>query len=213
MSSKQPRVGRPRDTSKAEGILDSAWELFLMHGVEAVSIEAVARHAGVSKVTIYSSYENKSQLFNVCLQREMARIERPQGITQVQTENHSMIETLQMFGIGLMTFLATDSAVSFYGTLAAELRRSPSLAQSFWDIGPGKTQQNLAAILYEAAAAGEVTIGDPLEAAEMLIGLWQGLSNYQLALGINDQQDIQAIATRVQRGIEIFMRAYGCRQK
>ncbi len=202
------RVGRPRDVAKAERIVEAAWELFLTHGVEVVSMESIARQAGVSKVTVYATYTDKAQLFAVCLQREMSRIESAQGIYERQAEHQGLYETLHRFGIGLMTFLATDSAISFYGTLAAELRRSPLLAKSFWDVGPGKTQRNLADILSRASHQGDITIDDSLEAAETLIGLWQGLSNFQLALGIDRERDDDVIEARVKRGVEVFLRAY-----
>ncbi len=206
------RLGRPRDALKSAQIIEAAWELFLSHGVEAVSIEAIARRAGVSKGTLYASYPDKAALFAVCLQREMDRIELAQGVERVpegQVLDATLSETLRAFGMGIMTFLATETAINFYGVLAGELRRSPSLAQSFWEIGPGKTKQNLVAIITEATNRGELDVDDFEGAAEVLIGAWQGFSNYQLALGLGAQHQVDAVTERVDRGIQFFLRAYG----
>jgi hypothetical protein len=51
------------------------------------------------------------------------------------------------------------------------------LARRFYDLGPGKTRANLAALLSTAAQNGELEIRDAEEAAEHLVDLWQGISN------------------------------------
>ncbi len=48
-----PRRGRPRSERARRAILDAATELLLLRGVGAVSMDAVAETAGVSKATIY----------------------------------------------------------------------------------------------------------------------------------------------------------------
>ena len=56
------RPGRPRDPEVDSAVLASAREVFLERGVEATSIEAVARRAGVSRLTVYRRYRNKQEL-------------------------------------------------------------------------------------------------------------------------------------------------------
>jgi TetR/AcrR family transcriptional repressor of mexJK operon len=46
------RPGRPKDTAKREEIVAAATDLFMQKGYELTSMEAVARQAGVSKLTI-----------------------------------------------------------------------------------------------------------------------------------------------------------------
>lgn len=46
-------------------------------------------------------------------------------------------------------------------------------------------------------------------AAEHLIGLWQGLSNFQLSLGIDQRRIRSSIPERVEAGLRVFMVAYG----
>jgi TetR/AcrR family transcriptional regulator, mexJK operon transcriptional repressor len=208
-SSSKPALGRPPDRAKAEQIIEAAWQLFLAGGVSATSMEAIARKAGVSKVTLYAKHPDKEALFALCLQREMDRIEVAQGIHEPPPPGQTFEETLFGFGAGIMTFLATDAAVSFYGAMARELRHSPALAESFWQIGPGTTKRNLVRVISAGISNGDVERCDPDEAAEVLIGAWQGFSNYQLALGIHDQDTHEAIAARVHRGVTLFMRAYG----
>ena len=44
--------GRPRSESTEKAILNSAHTLVADHGFQAVTIEGIAKHAGVSKATI-----------------------------------------------------------------------------------------------------------------------------------------------------------------
>jgi len=58
----QPRRGRPRSEAARLAILDAAGELLLANGLEAVSMDAVAERAGVSKATIYRWWPTKQTL-------------------------------------------------------------------------------------------------------------------------------------------------------
>ncbi|MFR9729032.1 TetR/AcrR family transcriptional regulator [Saccharopolyspora sp. MS10] len=60
----------PRDTERADRILDAAGELLLRHGYRKVTIDDVARQAGVGKGTVYLHWKTKLALFQSLLVRE-----------------------------------------------------------------------------------------------------------------------------------------------
>ena len=200
-------IGRPADPQKAETIVEASWALFLQRGVEGVSVEAIAARAGVSKVTLYKHFPDKAALFEAGVRREVERIEAAQAV-EADTPD-GLAPMLRRFGMGLMAFIASDAAVDFYNALSGELRRHEPLARLFYDTGPGRTRASLAAILSAAADRGELCIDDPNQAAEHLFGLWQGFSNFQLSLGVESEAIRETLAIRVERGLDVFMRAYG----
>jgi AcrR family transcriptional regulator len=57
-----PLRGRPRSEKARKAILDAAAELLLDRGLSAVSMDAVAERAGVSKATIYRWWPTKETL-------------------------------------------------------------------------------------------------------------------------------------------------------
>jgi AcrR family transcriptional regulator len=57
-----PRRGRPRSEKARNAILDAAADLLLARGLDAVSMDAVAGRAGVSKATIYRWWPTKETL-------------------------------------------------------------------------------------------------------------------------------------------------------
>ncbi|MGH2983618.1 MAG: TetR/AcrR family transcriptional regulator [Solirubrobacterales bacterium] len=61
-------------------VLDAALELFLEHGYDGTSMQAVADQAGVTKPVVYACYSSKDSLFRALLAREEARI-----LTEIQT--------------------------------------------------------------------------------------------------------------------------------
>ena len=55
-------------------VLDAALELFLEHGYDGTSMQAVADRAGVTKPVVYACFPGKDELFRALLRREEERI-------------------------------------------------------------------------------------------------------------------------------------------
>jgi AcrR family transcriptional regulator len=55
-------------------ILDRAFDLFLRHGYEGTSMEAIAAAAEVSKPVVYACFASKEELFEALLRREESRV-------------------------------------------------------------------------------------------------------------------------------------------
>ncbi len=72
-----PRRGRPRSEKARLAILEAAAELLLERGLSAVSMDAVAERAGVSKATIYRWWPTKETLALDALYNEWAAAQPP----------------------------------------------------------------------------------------------------------------------------------------
>jgi len=57
-----PRRGRPRSIETSNAILESAYALMAATGLSATTIDAVARHSNVSKMTIYKWWPSREAL-------------------------------------------------------------------------------------------------------------------------------------------------------
>jgi AcrR family transcriptional regulator len=69
-----PQRGRPRSEKAHKAILEAAAELLLEKGLAAVSMDAVAERAAVSKATIYRWWPTKETLALDALYHEWARV-------------------------------------------------------------------------------------------------------------------------------------------
>jgi AcrR family transcriptional regulator len=72
MTSERVQRGRPRSEAAHQAILTAAAELLLANGLAAVSMDAVAQRAGVSKATIYRWWPTKEALALDALYTEWA---------------------------------------------------------------------------------------------------------------------------------------------
>jgi TetR/AcrR family transcriptional regulator, mexJK operon transcriptional repressor len=207
----EKRIGRPPDPRKVEAILDASWDMFLTLGFSAVSIEAVAAQSGVSRVTLYKHFPDKGALFEAAVLRATKQIEAQQQTPSSDRAESPLDVRLIRFGVALMRFLGSPTAVSFYSVLAGELRHHPKIARAFYDLGPGRTLRNLTLILQDAVKRSEIDIPSPERAAEQLVGLWQGMSNYRLALSLDREEYLAQVERNVRDGVGLFLD--GCRAK
>jgi AcrR family transcriptional regulator len=52
-------------------ILQAVSELFYRHGVKSITMDDISKHLGMSKKTIYESYENKDEIVKLLAKREI----------------------------------------------------------------------------------------------------------------------------------------------
>ena len=186
----------------------ASWDLFLAGGVEHVTVEAIARAAGVSKVTVYKHFSDKDLIFEAGVRAQQEQLNADREPAPPSETPVPLATELIQFGVATMTYVSSQGPVDFYAVLSGELRRKPDLARLFYDAGPGQTRRELAQILRHAGDRGEITIDDPGDAADELFGMWQGFSNFQLALSI-DVDDVRAdIDRRVRRSVRTFLAAH-----
>jgi AcrR family transcriptional regulator len=69
-----PRRGRPRSIETSNAILESAYALMASTGLAATTIDAVARHSGVSKMTIYKWWPSREALLIDAFLRHAAQM-------------------------------------------------------------------------------------------------------------------------------------------
>jgi AcrR family transcriptional regulator len=74
-----PRRGRPRSEKAQQAILEAASDLLLEHGLNAISMDAIAERAGTSKATIYRWWPSKELLAADVLFREWQRVSQPES--------------------------------------------------------------------------------------------------------------------------------------
>ncbi|MBW4599888.1 MAG: TetR/AcrR family transcriptional regulator [Calothrix sp. FI2-JRJ7] len=76
------RSGRPRSEQSKEAILNTTWKLLQAGTVKDLSIEAIAREAGVGKTTIYRWWSSKAA---VIVDAFMAQVELDIPTTEVES--------------------------------------------------------------------------------------------------------------------------------
>lgn len=75
---KRPRVGPGRLSAEAtaqlpDRLLDAAFILFTEHGFAGATMDQIAKRAGASTKTLYSRYDNKSEILEAVIRRNVQR--------------------------------------------------------------------------------------------------------------------------------------------
>lgn len=136
--------GRPgRPTISDDDLLETAADLFLEHGFEGTSIDAITVAAGMSKRTIYMRYGDKSNLFSASLTRAIHRwtvpVERLQAVVTDDLE-----ESLLNIGQILVANVLTTAGVRLMRLVIAETARLPQLGTTAYRLGSEPTAAFLA---------------------------------------------------------------------
>ncbi len=112
--------------SKREQLLNAAMELLVDQGNMAFSMNALARHAGASKETLYRHFGNKQGLFEAIVTENADQA----GLTADYFSAHpnNPAGFLTAFGEALLTFLMSPQSIVINRIVIAEAASNPELA-------------------------------------------------------------------------------------
>ena len=68
-------------------ILEAASELFFRHGIKSITMDDIASHLGMSKRTIYDSYDDKDAIVKALTHAELAGQEKELQEIRKHSEN------------------------------------------------------------------------------------------------------------------------------
>jgi TetR/AcrR family transcriptional repressor of mexJK operon len=193
------------ESPKHQLVLDAAASLFMAHGYGAVSMDAIARAAGVSKATLYAHFSSKDQLFatiigDACQQKIALGELLPANTTDVRA-------TLTAFGGGLLRFFLEDRALAIHRVVIGESTRFPELGRAFYDNGPAALFRTFGAWLAEQTEAGRLAVADPIMAGEQFVGMLRTSLFLRASVGLTPPTDAEIDAT-VAAAVTTFMKAY-----
>lgn len=199
--------GRPKDPDKRAAILLAAKKLFTERGLPGTSMESVAAQAGVSKLTVYSHFNNKDELFQETV---IAKCNEhwPEDLFDVQARL-PLVERLRLIGRGFLDLVHSHDVVCMYRLMAAEGSGPSRFGRLFWEVGPERTLARFAQLLGAATRAGELGVDDPRAAASHFFVLLKGEHHIKALVGADASPDAAARARHVDSVISLFLRAYG----
>lgn len=200
------RRGRPRDTAKDEAILLAAGDLFMEHGYEAVSVDAVAQRAGVSKATIYARYADKDALFAAVLRQECERAVSPDSFSP--DPDQSVRDTLILLATRFLDLVTGDKAMQMHRVLVAETARAPRMAELFYETAVLTLKNRFAAWLRAETDAGRLHVRDADGAAWRYLGGVKGEAHLRASFGL-PPVDPERLRLHIEAAADEFLRAHG----
>ena len=148
---RRPHAGNRRDETARLAVLHAADDLLVEHGFGALTIEAIARRAGVAKQTIYRWWPSKVEILLDTL------IEDVDKQVPVRSEVPT-IDDVRRYLHAFAQFLADDPAGRVLLALLAEAQHHPGTAARLHEryLGPRRARER--DLLARGVAAGEFTL-------------------------------------------------------
>ena len=165
----RPLRGRPRSEDSHEAILDAVVDLLDREGYGAVTIEGIARQAGVGKQTIYRWWKSKAELVLEAYANHSA--------SKVPTPDKGNVRAdLEWFFCTAFKRLTDISGPTMRG-LMADAVYDPEFLEILREVLIAKRRNALQLVLQRALARGELKPGADIEVMiDLLFGaLWYRL--------------------------------------
>lgn len=167
--------GRPRDPALDAAILAAALRLFLAHGIDGMSIEQVAKRAGVGKPTVYRRWSTKELLVADAIEAHVG--------TDLQWPSRDEIQSMPVHEIVKRNLAAAarTAADPQFRALVAQIYGSavthPLLMQTYWEHYIRPRRALAIAMLERAQADGAVASDADLE---VLVDMLAGAVTYRV---------------------------------
>lgn len=201
------RIAGPEGpVGKAETILAAAERAFLAAGFGAVTMDAIAREAGVSKATVYAHFHGKEELFGAVVAHLTER--RFHGFSVEALDPHDIAESLTTIAARFLDLVLSPEAIALNRIIIGEVTRFPVLGQVFWAAGPERTREQIETFLRRAADSGSLAVSDARLGAEQFIALARGEIHLRSLLRLEDPGDPAALAAAVASTVATFRRAF-----
>lgn len=195
-----------RQDVRRVAIEDAAYEVLLEDGYKAASVLAIAKRAKASNETLYRWYGNKQGLFAALVQRnaEAARA----FLDGALGEDRSALAVLETLGPVLLTLVTSDRAVALNRAAAGDVHDTGTLGQALAEGGREALMPRIATLLARASEAGELSVDDADEAADVYVGLLLGDVQIRRATGALDGLSATEVEKRAARALHLLRKLY-----
>jgi AcrR family transcriptional regulator len=183
----QEKRGRSKSEEKRQQIILSAGMLFVEHGFEKVSMEGIAKTAGVSKQTVYSHFGNKQQLFTAAIESKC--------------DEYELVPEKQSSAMG------SPEAIGIFRVCVRE-GGNTEVGELFWAAGPDKIRQRLSNYLSEQNQLGHLRIDNIDFAASQLIAMIHSEAQFRNLLCIGNSKSATELQNYAQHCVRMFLKAY-----
>ncbi len=198
--------GRPKDPAKRTAILEAAKTLFLGQGFAGTSMDAVAKQAGVSKLTVYSHFSDKETLFSSAIEAECHNM-LPVPIFELDP-TLPIRATLTNIGLAFLELIHNPEVIELQRLMSSQATQDPAMSQLFFEAGPQRTISAMENLVRNANNTGALQADNPKQAAENFFSLLQGCEHMRVMIGCNEPMTASEAQPHAEQVVEMFLRAY-----
>jgi TetR/AcrR family transcriptional regulator, mexJK operon transcriptional repressor len=151
-----------RSAGKHRAILEAATTAFLKGGYLGTSMDEIAASAGVSKQTVYKQFTDKETLFTDIVLGIIDQVGEPffSGIDVLEDTDDLEADLRKLAG-QLITIVTDPKLLQLRRLIIGEAERFPELGRTYYQRGPGRSAELVAARFEELAERGLLQLDDP----------------------------------------------------
>ena len=195
-------------SAKTLQIIEAASKLFLSNGFGSVSMDAIAKHAKVSKPTLYSHFRDKEALFSEIMNTMCTNAGGTQFLDILEQDGIPPEEALGQVGRTKLDMVINWHGLSLARIVFAETPRFPSLGEMFWQTGPKSYYDALEAYLIRMDNKGILKVPDPARATMNFDGMLMWNFIFPLLLGVIPLPSEREIHEHVDSVVPDFLRSH-----
>ena len=145
---------------KRTQLLNAASKLFLKHGYEGSSINALARSSGISKESIYRYFDSKQALFEAVIDKELeAHGKALSALSVMQEGDAASLAQLQIAAEDILTVMTSDRTLALRRLMFQAATKSPEIGAHYHRIGPAGAYQQFEAFFERLRTPPEYSPG------------------------------------------------------
>lgn len=186
--------------------MTAATQLFLDKGYELTSMEAVAKQAGVSKLTIYSHFADKEELFRAIVQTRCDKVCMP--TTMLEYALLPVEEALNQIAHKALAKILLPDSIRLIRIILAEALHRPEIVRIYYEVGPRRVKTAFADLLREFTRLGKLVVQDFTCASEQFYGLLKGEMLQRILILHAPQPGAEEIEKHIQATISLFLAGY-----
>ncbi|QWA30523.1 TetR/AcrR family transcriptional regulator [Pseudomonas sp. RC3H12] len=194
--------------SRQDKILAAAGLMFIQHGFEGVSMDVIAKAAGVARQTLYNRFpDGKESLFGAVAERMWQAF----PVMSIASDEDALSDPevgLRRIGLGVAQFWSPPLAVDFLRLVIAEGRRFPQLTKRFFEVGKTPAVSAVRDYIAELGRRGKLQIHDADLASQQFLGMIDETVLWVRVMGDNSALPQEKIDQVVDQAVEIFLTHY-----
>lgn len=199
-------AGRPKDGNKKLAILDAAEPLFIEHGYELTSMDTISKHAGVSKLTLYSHFAHKDDLFKAVIHRKCEEHNMPSSFMQLAAA--PVENALKIIADNFLSLLYSKEAIRMHRIIEAEAERQPKLAELFYQAGPQRVKTAFQELLTAWNSNKTLAVPDVTRACDHFFSLLKGECHFHMLLGLKTAPTKKEKEAHIASCLHMFIKTY-----
>ena len=188
---------------RRDAILAAAYELFLEKGYEATTLSDIVGRSGGSLATLYEMFENKPGLLRALVGDRCSQIS--DTIDRTLSSKQAPREALRAIAEYKFDKIIDANEVALFKAALAQ----PDLARKLYEAGPANGQAKLAEYLATQTRAGNLSVDDPVFAAEMFFQMMFGHFHQQLLFGVPLTLSPADKARHFDKVLDAYFKIYG----